>query len=329
VKTAKVNVVSVVQVGKNDTYIDPNNGQPDTLNDRPPLVLQASVNGIPFTVIVVHQRSLLGIDDPTDGNRVRTKRRAQAEFLANYIQSRQQANSSERIVVLGDFNAFDVNDGYVDAIGTVRGQPTSPALVTLPSNDLVNPDLTSLADTFLPAGQRYSYVFRGNAQTIDHILANPNMLSIASRFAYARNNADFSESFRNDSTRPERFSDHDIPVAYFRLPATALSIGSAVTARVNGAQANTRDYTVRLTNLGAAPASDCAVNTVSFQLLNGTGALTLLSALPVSYGALAADGGNASRTMTVGSPATVQRFTMHLAGSCGSSPFTTSVTTFR
>ncbi len=36
-----------------------------------------------------------------------------------------------------------------------------------------------------------------------------------SRFQYARNNADFPESLRGDDTRPERISDHDMPVAYF------------------------------------------------------------------------------------------------------------------
>jgi hypothetical protein len=33
---------------------------------------------------------------------------------------------------------------------------------------------------------------------------------------YGRNGADFPESYRNDATRPERVSDHDMPVAYFR-----------------------------------------------------------------------------------------------------------------
>ncbi|HUQ93229.1 MAG TPA: lamin tail domain-containing protein [Bryobacteraceae bacterium] len=329
VKTARVTVLGVTQIGKDETYIDPNTNQPDTLNDRPPLVLQAAVNGAAFTVIVVHQRSLLGIDNPTGGNRVRTKRRAQAEFLANYIQSRQQANPSERIAVLGDFNAFEVNDGYVDVTGTIKGQPAPAALVTLPSDDLVDPDLTSLADIYLPTSQRYSYVFRGNAQTIDHILANPNMLSIASRFAFARNNADFSESFRNDPNRPERLSDHDMPVAYFRAPGTALSISSAITARVNGSQPDSRDYTLRLKNRGASDVSGCTLNSVSFRLRSGSGTFTLLSRLPMSFGALTANGGKASRTLTVVSPPSIERFTMKLTGNCGASPFTASVRTLR
>src|SRR5262249_39663168 len=77
VKSSRVSVVDVTQVGKDATYTDPNTGHPAILNDRPPLVLRAVVGSLPVTVIVNHLRSLLGIADPVDGNRVRTKRRAQ------------------------------------------------------------------------------------------------------------------------------------------------------------------------------------------------------------------------------------------------------------
>jgi predicted extracellular nuclease len=81
VKSGRVNVSSVIQYGKTATYIDPNTGQPELLNDRPPLVLNATFNqpgcatAYPFIVIVNHLRSLNSIDDPVDGNRVRHKRR--------------------------------------------------------------------------------------------------------------------------------------------------------------------------------------------------------------------------------------------------------------
>ena len=66
------------------------------LNDRPPLMLRAAIQLAgqalyAVTVIVNHLRSLSGVDDPADGERVRVKRRAQAEYLANLIQSRQAA----------------------------------------------------------------------------------------------------------------------------------------------------------------------------------------------------------------------------------------------
>src|SRR5439155_8739577 len=83
-----------------------------------------AITTFPITVIVNHLRSLSGLDDHVYGNRVRTKRRAQAEYLANLIQSRQTADPSERIVSVGDYNAFQFNDGYGDSIGTINGTPT-------------------------------------------------------------------------------------------------------------------------------------------------------------------------------------------------------------
>jgi predicted extracellular nuclease len=77
-KSSRLMVVDVVQVNKIETYINPNTGLPELLNDRPPLVVRAQVpvpGGAPFpiTVIVNHLRSLNGVDDVVDG-RVRAKR---------------------------------------------------------------------------------------------------------------------------------------------------------------------------------------------------------------------------------------------------------------
>ena len=70
----------------------------------------------------------------------------------------------------------------------------------------------------MPHDQQYSYDFNGSHQVLDHVVVNSTLLSKLSRFAVARNDADFPEVFRNDPNRPERISDHDMPVAYFTLP---------------------------------------------------------------------------------------------------------------
>ena len=101
-------------------------------------------------MIVNHLRSLSGVDDPAEGPRVRAKRRAQAEYLADLIQARQLDDPAERIVRVGDFNAYEFNDGYVDPMGTIQGTPTSPDEVVLASPDLVDPDLANLVDTLPP-----------------------------------------------------------------------------------------------------------------------------------------------------------------------------------
>jgi hypothetical protein len=226
VKSARVTVVggAATQYGLTTTYINPNNGQPELLNDRPPLVIRVTVpqtfTGTPvsFTIIINHLRSLSAVSDPVDGNRVRTKRRAQAEYLANLIQSFQVANPTEKIVSVGDYNAFQFNDGLVDSIGTIKGTPAPPDQVTLASADLVNPDLIDLIDT-LPPSERYSYSFDGNAQALDHELVNQAAYAVFDRLSYGRVDADFPTKYYEDGNRPERLSDHDPAVAYFRLAA--------------------------------------------------------------------------------------------------------------
>jgi predicted extracellular nuclease len=181
VKSSRVNVIDVTQYGKDTTYTNPNNNQQELLNDRPPLVLRATVNapaGAPFpvTVIVNHLRSFSGVDDPVDGPRVRAKREAQAEYLANLIQSRQTADPNEHIVSVGDYNAYEFSDGYVDTIGAIIGDPDPCSEVVLCSADLVNPNLIELAGMVAPL-ERYSYSFDGNAQVLDHELITQNLSS--------------------------------------------------------------------------------------------------------------------------------------------------------
>lgn len=234
-----INVISVEQVGKDTTFVQPD-GTTALLNDRPPLVLTATASqpgsdtSLPFTMVVNHLRSLLSIDDPVDGARVRAKRAAQAEFLANLLQSHQTAG--ENVISVCDCNAFEFSDGYVDVMGTILGRPAPVDQVVTASPDLVDPDFTDLVST-LPHDQQYSYVFNGSAQVLDHIVVNPGMFSTLSRFAIARNDADFPEVFRNDPNRPERITDHDLPVAFFTLPEPTppvLHLPANITAEATG-----------------------------------------------------------------------------------------------
>ena len=235
---SNIAVVDVTQYGKSDTITNPTSGSVSPLNDRPPLVLRAqaaqpgSNNSVAFTVIVNHLRSLDDIDDPTDGPFVRLKKQKEAEFLADLIQSRQAADPNEKIIAIGDFNATQFNDGYVDVVGTVEGTPAPADQVVLASNPLVNPTLTALVNLEDPS-QQYSYDFSGSAEELDQFLLNPPAMSIFSRYATARVNADFPESYRGDFTRPERISDHDWIVGYFTLPPAAAPTATDVTSSVS------------------------------------------------------------------------------------------------
>jgi uncharacterized protein len=218
VNTAKVSIIELRQEGKTNLFTF--SGNPRVLHDRPPLMLRARVaepfttNNFDFTIIMNHLRSMIGIDDPTEGDFVRAKRRAQAEYIARFVQQLQSAG--ERVLVMGDFNAFEFNDGYADVIGTIAGLPAPANQVLLPSADLVNPNLNNLIHT-LPPTSRYSYVFGGTPQAIDHALVTQNLLPRVTRFLYVRVNADSPEILRNAVDRPERVSDHDPALVYLRV----------------------------------------------------------------------------------------------------------------
>jgi predicted extracellular nuclease len=212
-------VSNVYQWGKNDTYTF--NGQTLTLNDRPPLVLEGTYTGcgtaFPLTVIAIHQRSLSGIDG-TDGPRVREKRHQQALRLSQFIQSLQAANPNLRLVVAGDFNAFQFTDGYVDVMGQVTGNP-DPLGAMIPATDEVNPDLTNRTLS-APAAGRYSFVFGGTAQTLDHVLTSQPLNPYVTGFEHSRGNSDAPNGFGAVSTTPLRSSDHDGAVLFLSCTAS-------------------------------------------------------------------------------------------------------------
>src|SRR5690606_14886287 len=89
-------------------------------------------------------------------------------------------------------------------------------------DDLVDPDMYN-ATFSVAAGERYSFVFENNAQSLDHILVNEAVLSSglveSVTMSHARINADFPETARNDPESALRLSDHDPSVLLLRLNA--------------------------------------------------------------------------------------------------------------
>ncbi|HSN55895.1 MAG TPA: endonuclease/exonuclease/phosphatase family protein, partial [Candidatus Sulfomarinibacteraceae bacterium] len=186
------------------------------LNDRPPLMLEARyVAGgadSPVKVIAIHNRSLGSIDDPNDGPRVRQKRLEQAQFVAQLVQDEQTADPDVALAVAGDFNAYEFTDGYVDVVGQIAGDFV-PAENLLSDLDLVEPDLTKRVLT-LPADERYSFIFTGSAQTLDHALTSAGLDPRVTGFQFGRGNADAAVDLINDGTTSLRSSDHDGLVLY-------------------------------------------------------------------------------------------------------------------
>lgn len=259
----RVSVNAVVQENAAALFSNPDASN-ELLHDRPPLRLDAVINNgtgqsWPVTVIVNHLRSLNDIAGvatgsngwATTGERVRAKRLAQAIDIANLVQSRQSAQPTENIVLVGDFNGFEVNDGLVDLLGTVSGSVVPDNQTAVPGDGvaLANPALT-LMTLLEPAAQRYSYVFDGNAQVLDHALISQAVIgsTLAQRVERARINADFPDVERSNAN-DVRLSDHDPLLLYLRpsaLQATDVAItlsdspdpvtaGLALTYTVNAA----------------------------------------------------------------------------------------------
>ena len=297
----RVSLIDCTQFGLATTYATPGGGS-SLLNDRPPVTLRATVkadgsdSGLQVRVVVNHLRSLGSIDQPgsANGERVRTKRNEQAIYLAKLITgnlSEQSTNwnLTDNLLVAGDMNAFDVSDGYADSVNCIAGSP-APAnqlyltalqlTVTTPCSAISTLALTNLTTT--DTAQRYSYSFSGAAQRIDHILVNGKLNARVRQFAYARNNADFPEgsTYRNDFTRPERYSDHDAPAVYIRLPLEVTSrtrvnasplVLNRATGRSNG--------TVTVTNTGST-----SLTGPVYVFFNGLPAGVTLPDLPQSNG---------------------------------------------
>jgi len=216
----RVTVDSVTQLGYDELFSW--DGSP--LHDRPPLLLEGSCQlefgSSPISVLGVHNRSLSGIDDSSDGERVRLKRYEQAESIATMIQDLQITDPGIPLAVVGDFNAFEFTDGYVDSVGIIKGdfEPAESLIcATEPCADLVEPDLTNQVLKLLP-DERYSFIFRGSAQVLDHALTSVSLDPEITALTYGRGNADAAVEFGNDDFTsgivPLRASDHDGLVLY-------------------------------------------------------------------------------------------------------------------
>ncbi|HVJ02623.1 MAG TPA: Calx-beta domain-containing protein [Sphingomonas sp.] len=214
---------------------------------RRPLVAQFAFAGQTITTINVHLTSRIGSDpmwgdnqpanDAGDGART-----AQAAGVKAYINSHLADDPAMNIAVLGDWNGFYFEDAQT--------QLTDPAQGGVMTN----------LNTLLPEEERYSYMFEGNSQQIDHILVTGGLVSGASYDA-VHLNAEFAG---------ERPTDHDPQVALLRLGAapTGLALSNA------SVDENLPAGTV----VGTLSASDTANDTLSYALIDDAGGLFVVDA---------------------------------------------------
>lgn len=231
-----VTVNSLTQLYKDTQTNSCSGAAPCLLNDRPPVLLDATLDGYRFAVLAIYDRSLIGLGTPGK-DYIGQKRTEQAAQVASIVQAWQsgatipgnaqqddsgnitngavaiQGDPAVPLIVLGDLNAYEFSDGYVDVVGLIKGTPDSTQnFYPVMSGTYAAPSPT-LVDSGIMAdpASRYSYNYSGYAQEIDHILLSRPAWTDFVGISNAHGNSDVSEAGGTglDDTTAARSSDHD------------------------------------------------------------------------------------------------------------------------
>lgn len=163
----------------------------ETIYPRPPLLvhLRARETGAELIVINNHFTAMTTGIAETEPRRI-----LQARGNLQIIEEIREENPDALAAVLGDLNAF-----YHSApIDTLR----SGGLIHVLEN--------------LPREERYTYIFEGQSQVLDHILVSDTLYSRLERVEILHINSDFPPPDPASSS-PVRKSDHDPLVAVFSM----------------------------------------------------------------------------------------------------------------
>lgn len=167
---------------------------------RLPLVAKFTFNGEEVTVVNNHFSSkggsspILGVEQPFEARQEEVavngsldERQAQANAVKGYVDEILTADANANVVVLGDLNEFE----FVSPVETLAE------------------NLTNLTET-VSENERYSFIFQGNSQSLDHILVSDNLKDNA-EFDIVQVNSEFADT-------PQKASDHDPLVASLSFP---------------------------------------------------------------------------------------------------------------
>jgi uncharacterized protein len=174
--------------------IDPTNSA--FANSRKPLAGEFVFNGHTLFVIANHFNSKGG-DQPLFGRfqpPVRSseiQRHQQAQIVHDFVQSILSADPGAAVVVLGDLNDFEFSE----------------TLTTLSAGVLH--DLL----TTLPQSERYTYVFEGNSQSLDHILLSDYLKVRPFAYHVVHVNAEFATQVSDHDPQVVRLSFGPVQIA--------------------------------------------------------------------------------------------------------------------
>lgn len=155
--------VGVTGFGRN-THLTASPGRIDPGNaawrsSRKPLAAEFRWRGKTVFVVANHFNSKGG-DTPLYGTvqpptlASQAQRLLQAKAVAAFVDTLYRHNPLANVVVLGDLNDFEFSKPVTTLAGTVR--------------------LLDLVKT-LPLNERYTYVYEGNSQVLDHIMISPSL----------------------------------------------------------------------------------------------------------------------------------------------------------
>ncbi|MBD2197113.1 MULTISPECIES: Ig-like domain-containing protein [Calothrix] len=207
--TTVSNIGGTATLSASPGLVDPTNSAFNS--SRKPLVGEFTFNGQTVYVIGNHFNSKGG-DQPLYGPNQpptltsETQRQQQATIVKDFVQSILAIDPNANVVVAGDLNDFEFSN---------------------PLNTLKNAGLTALIET-LPANERYTYNFEGNAQTLDHILVSNNLFNKLDGYDVVHINSEFSD----------QDSDHDPSVARFNFPANQAPTAVNLNNQVNSINEN-------------------------------------------------------------------------------------------
>ncbi|WP_081988270.1 chitobiase/beta-hexosaminidase C-terminal domain-containing protein [Halobacillus sp. BBL2006] len=188
---------AVTAVDVNDEGLTLNPGRVDPTNDafydsRKPLAAEFEFNGEKVVIVANHFNSkggddgLFGASQPVELGSEK-QRIEQAKVINNFVQKVESEVDNANVVVLGDLNDFE----FSAPIETLEG------------------DILANMIEEVPHDERYTYIYQGNSQVLDHILVSKD-LKKQTKIETVNINADFSEA-------DGRASDHDPVLAQIHI----------------------------------------------------------------------------------------------------------------
>ena len=220
-------------------------------NTRKPLVADFMFHGETITAIDVHLTSRGGSDPlwgatqpPTDaGDAART---AQAAGVKAYVQEHLADNPNLNIAILGDWNGFSWENAQTQLTDPAKGGMFTDL------NTLLSPE------------ERYSYLFEGNAQQLDHILVTDGLLA----------NARYDSVHINSQFGDDRPTDHDPQLAVFDF-SNVVARSMVVSAQQDDAAHQAFDFSNMQVTTAAADSFDWATTDATATAVSSNPSVTL------------------------------------------------------